>query len=141
MVGISTQLKTRAVAAKTTTMVEPIHLLLFGCSSVVSHGNNIIKMDEWLESQSSLLSRAKDLYDLLCRIPLVMSHDSAALIGGLRQAIDDMIVRLATDPTLATDPPPYDSAIIQAVFALVSSKATPPNIPNLPPGGCVDPLN
>jgi ATP-dependent RNA helicase A len=109
------KLKTRAVAAKTTTMVEPIHLLLFGSSSVVSHGNNIVKMDEW--------------------IPLMMSHESAALIGGLRQAIDDMIVRLATDPTLTTDPPPHDSAIIQAVFALVSSKATPPNIPELPPGG------
>lgn len=65
----------------------------------------------------------------------MMSHESAALIGGLRQAVDDMIVRLATDPSLATDPPPHDAAIIQAVLALVSSKATPPNIPELPPGG------
>ena len=41
------QLKTRAVAAKTTTMVEPAHLLLFGSSSVVSHGSRTVKMDEW----------------------------------------------------------------------------------------------
>ena len=65
----------------------------------------------------------------------MMSHESAALIGGLRQAVDDMIVRLATDPSLATDPPPHDSAVIQAVHALVSSKATPPTLPELPPGG------
>jgi ATP-dependent RNA helicase A len=100
------KLKTRAVAAKTTTMVDPVHLLLFGSSSVVSHGNNLVKLDEW--------------------IPLMMSHESAALIGGLRQAIDDMVVRLATDPALLTNPSPQDSAIIQAVQALVSSKATPP---------------
>ena len=32
------------------TMVEPIHLLLFGSSSVVSHGNNIVKLDDWYDS-------------------------------------------------------------------------------------------
>ncbi len=41
------QLKTRAVAAKTMTMVEPIHLLLFGSAFVVSHGENVVKLDEW----------------------------------------------------------------------------------------------
>lgn len=65
----------------------------------------------------------------------MMSHESAALIGGLRQAIDDMIVRLATTPSLATDPPPHDCAIIQAVQNLVSLKATPPSNPNTSPGG------
>ena len=118
------------------TMVEPVHLLLFGSSSVVSHGNSIVKMDEWLILQCHychfhILSLCIPLH----RITLMMSHESAALIGGLRQAVDDMIVRLATDPALAMAPSPYDSAIVQAVFALVSSRATPPNIPELPPGG------
>ena len=58
----------------------------------------------------------------------MMSHEVAALIGGLRQAVDDMIVRLATDPALVMNPPPHDSAIIQAVQALVSAKATPPSL-------------
>ena len=69
------------------------------------------------------------------RIPLLMSHESAALIGGLRQAIDDMIVRLATDPAQVTDPPPHDSDIIQTVSALVSLKATPPDVPQTSPRG------
>jgi ATP-dependent RNA helicase A len=109
------KLKTRAVAAKTTTMVEPVHLLLFGSSSVVSHGNSLVKLDEW--------------------IPLMMSHESAALIGGLRQAVDDMIVRIATNPAQVIDPSPLDSAVIQAVQALVSSKATPPTLPEEPSHG------
>lgn len=66
-----------------------------------------------------------------------MSHESAALIGGLRQAVDDMLVRMATDPTLATQPSPHDSSILQAVYALTSSKLTPPSIPEQPPGGWV----
>ena len=72
----------------------------------------------------------------LCgRIPLQMPHEAAALVGGLRQAIDDMLVRMATDPTLLMQPPPHDDAIIQATSSLVSSKPTPPNLPALPPGG------
>ena len=41
------QLKTRAVSAKTMTMVEPVQLLLFGASSVVAHPGSIVKMDDW----------------------------------------------------------------------------------------------
>lgn len=41
------QLKTRAVSAKVMTMVEPIHLLLFGSSAVVSHGEGVVKLDDW----------------------------------------------------------------------------------------------
>ena len=33
------------------TMVEPVHLLLFGSSSVVSHGNGVVKLDEWSVNQ------------------------------------------------------------------------------------------
>ena len=65
----------------------------------------------------------------------MMSHESAALIGGLRQAVDDMIVRIATNPAQVTNPLPLDSAVIQAVQALVSSKATPPTLPEEPSHG------
>lgn len=71
----------------------------------------------------------------LDRIPLMMSHESAALIGGLRQAVDDMIVRLATDPTQTMDLPPSDSAIIQTVASLVSLKSAPSDGPQTSPRG------
>lgn len=54
-----------------------------------------------------------------------MTHQSAALIGGLRQAIDDLMVRISFDPQQLLDPSPQDQAIIRAVKALVSSNTTP----------------
>ena len=64
-----------------------------------------------------------------------MSHESAALIGGLRQAVDDMLVRFATDPSLLLQPSAHDEALIQVVSSLVSCRAKPPPLPSLPPGG------
>ncbi len=69
------------------------------------------------------------------RVPLLMSHDTAALIGGLRQAVDNMLVRFASDPSLLLQAPPHDDALIQVMETLVSSRATPPSLPPLPPGG------
>ena len=37
------------------TMVEPVHLLLFGSSAVVSHGNGVIKLDEWSVNSETFL--------------------------------------------------------------------------------------
>lgn len=65
----------------------------------------------------------------------MMSHEAAALIGGLRQAVEEMLVRVATDPSFLTQPSLHDEAIVQAVTTLVSSKPTPPTFPQLPPGG------
>lgn len=41
------KIKTKVIAAKTTTMVSPLHLLMFGSSSVIYHGDHIL-IDEWL---------------------------------------------------------------------------------------------
>lgn len=65
----------------------------------------------------------------------MMPHATAALTGGLRQAVDEMLVRVATNPSLLTQPAPHDEAIIHAVAALVSSKPTPPSLSQLPQGG------
>jgi len=54
-----------------------------------------------------------------------MTHHSAALIGALRQAIDDLMVRISSDPQQLLDPSAHDQAIIQAVKALVSCNTTP----------------
>ena len=102
------KLKTRAVSAKCMTMVEPIHLLLFGSSSVVSHGNDLIKLDDW--------------------IPLAMSHEEGALIGCFRQTVDDLLVRMATDPSLVLHPTPRDEAITSVLGALVCIKSTSPGM-------------
>ncbi|XP_065917877.1 ATP-dependent RNA helicase A protein-like isoform X2 [Dysidea avara] len=98
------KIKTRAVSAKQLTMVNAVDLLLFGSSSVISQ-NGTITMDDWL--------------------PLNMAHQSAALVGGLRQAIDDMMFRMSSIPEQLLDPSPQDQATIQAVKALVSCNSTP----------------
>ena len=54
-----------------------------------------------------------------------MAHQSAALVGGLRQAIDDMMFRMSSNPEQLLDPSPQDQATIQAVKALVSCNSTP----------------
>ena len=40
------KIKTKVIAAKTTTMVSPLHLILFGSSSVIYHGDRVM-IDEW----------------------------------------------------------------------------------------------
>ena len=55
-----------------------------------------------------------------------MTHQSATLIGGLRQAVDDLMVRISSDPQQLLDPSAQDQATIQAIKALVSCNTTPP---------------
>ena len=55
-----------------------------------------------------------------------MTHQLAALIGGLQQAVEDPMVQISTDPQQLLDPSARDQATIQAVRALVSCNATPP---------------
>ena len=47
------------------TMVEPVHLLLFGSSSVVSHGNGVIKLDEWSVNSKTFLFWRNDMIFLV----------------------------------------------------------------------------
>ena len=54
-----------------------------------------------------------------------MTHHSAALTGALRQAIDDLMVRISCDPQQLLDPSAHDQAIIQTAKALVSCNTTP----------------
>ena len=58
-----------------------------------------------------------------------MNLEAGALIGGLRQAVDDMLLRMATNPELLTHHSPQDDEIIHAVESLVSIKTTPPAAP------------
>ena len=60
------------------------------------------------------------------RIPLTMPHEEVALIGCFRQTVDDLLVRMATDPSLVTHPPPLDEAILRTLSALVCMKSADP---------------
>ena len=61
------KIKTKVIAAKTTTMVSPLHLILFGSSSVVYHGDRVL-VDEWCVLFSTF---PKDLIDYFSYITLV----------------------------------------------------------------------
>ena len=54
-----------------------------------------------------------------------MTHQLAALIGGLRQAVDNLMVRILSDPQQLLNLSAQDQATIQAVKALVSCNTTP----------------
>ena len=52
-----------------------------------------------------------------------MKHEEAALIGGLRQVVDDMLVRFAAEPSLLLQPPPRDEALLNLLCSLVTTIA------------------
>lgn len=57
-----------------------------------------------------------------------MSHEEGALIGCFRQTVDDLLVRMATDPSLVLHPTPRDEAITSVLGALVCIKSTSPGM-------------
>lgn len=73
------KIRTRAVSCKQTTMVSPIHLLLFGSKRVDRIDANTVRLDNWLM--------------------LKMDPYQAARLVALRPAIDDLVLDTAADPT------------------------------------------
>lgn len=57
-----------------------------------------------------------------------MSHEEGALIGCFRQTVDDLLVRMATDPSLVMHPTPRDEAITSTLSALVCIKSVSPGL-------------
>lgn len=72
------KIRTRAVSCKQTTMVSPIHLLLFGSKRVDRVDANTVRLDNWLL--------------------LKMDPFQAARVVALRPAIDDLVLETAADP-------------------------------------------
>lgn len=72
------KIRTRAVSCKQTTMVSPIHLLLFGSKRVDRVDANTVRLDNWLVLQ--------------------MDPFEAARLVALRPAIDDLVLETAADP-------------------------------------------
>jgi len=52
-----------------------------------------------------------------------MAHEEAALLGGLRQAVDEMLVTFAAEPSYLLQPPPRDEALLNLMTSLVCTTA------------------
>ncbi|MEE6495870.1 hypothetical protein FKM82_002172 [Ascaphus truei] len=75
----SEKIRTRAVSAKGMTMVSPLQLLLFASKKVMSDGE-VILLDDWIK--------------------LLMPHDSAACVTGLRAAMEALVVEVTKEPEI-----------------------------------------
>lgn len=96
------KIRTRAVSCKQMTMVNPLQLLMFSQSKVDSE-NGIVKMDDWLQFR--------------------FAHRQAAMIVALRQALDFLLVRAATNPATIAEPSHEDERILHVIKALSRANA------------------
>ncbi|CAB3258411.1 unnamed protein product [Arctia plantaginis] len=101
------KLRTRAISCKQTTMVAPLHLLLFGCRKV-EWVENVVRLDKWLNFE--------------------MSPRAAALVLALRPAVQALVERAAAQPDTALDYSPAEQKVINCVKALCAMNAGDHNI-------------
>uniref|UniRef100_A0A8C6Y1S4 RNA helicase n=1 Tax=Naja naja TaxID=35670 RepID=A0A8C6Y1S4_NAJNA len=76
------KIRTRAISAKSMTLVSPLQLLLFGSKKVVSDGE-IITLDDWIK--------------------LRMPHNAAACIISLRAAMEALVVEVTKNPEIISE--------------------------------------
>ncbi|KAL0811429.1 hypothetical protein ABMA28_009831 [Loxostege sticticalis] len=91
------KVRTRAISCKQTTMVAPLHLLLFACRKV-EWVDNMVRLDNWLN------------FD--------MSPRAAALVVALRPAIEKLVERAASEPDAALQFTPQEQKIVDCLRAL-----------------------
>ncbi|XP_014241138.1 dosage compensation regulator isoform X2 [Cimex lectularius] len=96
------KIRTRAVSCKQTTMVSPIHLLLFG-SRKVELVNNCIRLDNWVNLQ--------------------MPPEVAAAIVSLRPALESLVVKASQDPGEILSFSDVDREIIAVIKELCQMNA------------------
>ncbi|XP_014281109.1 dosage compensation regulator mle isoform X2 [Halyomorpha halys] len=96
------KIRTRAVSCKQTTMVTPLHLLLFG-SRKVELVNKAVRLDNWVN--------------------LEMDLSSAMAVLSLRPAIEGLVVKVATDPEYLSNLSPVDKDVVDIVKELCRMQA------------------
>ncbi|KAL4708484.1 hypothetical protein ACJJTC_014092 [Scirpophaga incertulas] len=101
------KVRTRAISCKQTTMVAPLHLLLFG-SRKVEWIDNTVRLDNWLNFE--------------------MSPRSAALVVALRPAVEALVERAAASPDTALDFTPSEKKVMDCLRALCAMEAGDFNI-------------
>ena len=98
------KLRTKAVAAKQLTMVEAIHLAIFG-SNLVTVANDISTLDSWLD--------------------LRLSFGDAAIIGGVREAVSQLLSKAASKPESVMMMDEEDNKLIEVVVKLCCIETYP----------------
>ena len=99
-------------------MVEPLHIMLFGSTSIHSCPTNLVKIDEWyVQSNSSLVVLSPS------RLPFTMSHQDIALVCGLRHALDQLLHKIADNPFYLSSLTSEEQAVVSTVSRLVSQRA------------------
>uniref|UniRef100_A0A069DY95 RNA helicase n=1 Tax=Panstrongylus megistus TaxID=65343 RepID=A0A069DY95_9HEMI len=91
------KVRTRAVSCKQTTMVTPLHLLLFG-SRKVELVNNCVRLDNWVN--------------------LEMDPQVAAAILSLRPVLESLVIRASSDPESILQLSDIDKEVVDVIKAL-----------------------
>ncbi|KAM8930083.1 ATP-dependent RNA helicase A isoform 2-T2 [Pelodytes ibericus] len=98
----SEKIRTRAISAKGMTLVSPLQLLLFASKKVMSDGELII-LDDWIK--------------------LLMPHEDAACITGLKAAMEALVVEVTKDPEILSNLDPVNEKMLNMI-RLISKPST-----------------
>ncbi|NWR19395.1 DHX9 helicase, partial [Emberiza fucata] len=91
------KIRTRAISAKTMTLVSPLQLLLFASKKVLSDGE-LILVDDWIK--------------------LKMPHTAAACIVALRAAMEALVVEVTKDPGIVRQLDPAHERMLSVIRQL-----------------------
>ncbi|NWV66598.1 DHX9 helicase, partial [Malurus elegans] len=91
------KIRTRAISAKTMTLVSPLQLLLFASKKVLSDGE-LILVDDWIK--------------------LKMPHVAAACITALRAAMEALVVEVTKDPSIVQQLDPAHERMLNVIRQL-----------------------
>ncbi|XP_043942704.1 ATP-dependent RNA helicase A [Protopterus annectens] len=96
------KIRTRAISAKSMTLVSPLQLLLFASKKVASDGQLIV-LDDWIK--------------------LSMSHYVGACITALRAGVEALVVEVTKEPEILTQLDPVNQRLLN-VIRLISRPST-----------------
>lgn len=91
------KVRTRAISCKQTSMVAPLHLLLFGCRKVEWVDRNV-RLDNWINFS--------------------MCPSAAALICALRPAVEALVEKAAAQPDAALQLTPAEQKVVNCIREL-----------------------
>ncbi|XP_069497511.1 ATP-dependent RNA helicase A isoform X2 [Ambystoma mexicanum] len=96
------KIRTRAISAKSMTMVSPLQLLLFASKKVLSDGEMVV-LDDWIK--------------------LLVPHGAAACITALRATLEALVVEVTKDPEILSQLDPGNEQMLNMI-RLISKPST-----------------
>ena len=97
------KLRTRAVACKGMSMVSPLHLMMFGSRKIDLQPDMNVRLDNWID--------------------LKMDRKVAAMVAGLRPALEMLVIRCAAEPSTIIEPTHQEDKTLQAIKQLAKINA------------------